>query len=416
MLIQLVPLEHEITNNSFVRRCKIKRTNSDGLEDEIDFWFKIDKSVSLPQDDDCDAYLLAIVMDAMKENKNIEVKGGVSKQLLSNIVEYQAAWNKWLPNIYSQIDITCDYIRDDIKKVPGAICAFSGGVDSTFSVWRHSQLKCSHRSQKINLSSIVHGFDIPLNDKTAFNNARSRSQKALSDVGINLMPIETNYRRISRVNWEHSFSCALVATLSNFKNVAGTCIVGSSEPYDSLVIPWGSSPITDHLLSSGEFVVIHDGASHSRTEKVKEISTWKAGAENLRVCWQGDLKDRNCGVCEKCVRTKLNFLAVKAPIPTCFPKSNIINDLNGVALNNDVVRAEWRQLYEIAGKNRIEEPWVQKLPAIINRKTIIERVLPKGSTRREIIKNLTRRCTRTNFSLRSVKRSVKDILHISKVL
>jgi hypothetical protein len=391
MFIQLVPLDHEITNNSFVRRCKIKRINNNGQDDEEDLWFKIDKSVSLPKDNDCDAYVLAIVMDAMKENKNIEVKGEVSRQLLSNLVEYQAAWNKWLPNIYNQINISCDYIRDDFKKVSGAICAFSGGVDATFSVWRHTQLQCSYRSQKINLCSIVHGFDIPLNDQSAFNNARRRAQNTLRDVGINLFPIETNYRDISRVNWEHSFSCALVATLSNFKNSAGTCIVGSSEPYDSLVIPWGSSPITDHLLSSDEFVVMHDGASHSRTEKVKEISTWKAGADNLRVCWQGDLKDKNCGACEKCIRTKLNFLAVKSPIPSCFPKSNIINDLEGVVLSNDVVRAEWRQLYEFSEKNRIEEPWVQKVSKIINRKTLIDRVLPKGSTRREIIKNLMSR-------------------------
>ena len=329
--------------------------------------------------------------------------------MLSNLVEYQAAWNKWLPGIFSQIDIVVDTVRDDNERVPGAICAFSGGVDATFSVWRHSQLKCSHRSQKINLCAIVHGFDIPLNDKTAFVNARSRSQDTLDDIGLDLIPIRTNYREVSSVNWEHSFSCALVATLSNLKNVAGTCIVGSSEPYDSLVIPWGSSPITDHLLSSGEFIVMHDGASHSRTEKVKEIDGWEAGTSNLRVCWQGDLKDRNCGVCEKCVRTKLNFLAVNSPIPASFPKSDIIADLNGVVLNNDAVRAEWRQLYEIAVKNRIAEPWVRKIPAMIRQKSflekvfpegserrriVMERVLPQGSARRETARNLTRRFSR----------------------
>jgi len=394
MLIQLVPLKHKITDNSCIRRCKIKRLNDDGINNETDLWFQFDRSISPPQDDDCDAYLLAVVMDAMKENKNIEVKGGVSRQLLSNLVEYQAIWNKWLPNIYSQIDISVDRIRTGGAKIPGAICAFSGGIDATFSVWRHTQLKCSYRSHKINLCAIVHGFDIPLKDEIAFNNSKNKAQNTLNDIGINLKPIKTNYRNVSRVNWQHSYSCALAAALSNYKNAAGTCIIGSSEPYDSLVIPWGSSPITDHLLSSDEFVVIHDGASHSRTEKVKEISEWKTGKENLRVCWQGAYKDRNCGTCEKCVRTKLNFLAVQTSIPGCFPNSNLINDMKKVTFKNDIHRAEWRQIYEYAVKNKIKEPWVNKLSSIINNKSIINLILPKRITQSKIVRKTNRLLTR----------------------
>jgi hypothetical protein len=389
--MQLLPLNHRINGNYCERRCNIRRLNDNGIiKNEVELWFKFDKSVSPPKDDDCDAYLLAMIMDAMKENENIEVKGSVSRQLLSNLVEYQAIWNKWLPNIYNKIDIRVNNIRDDIAKVPGAICAFSGGVDATFSVWRHSQSNYSYRSQKINLCTMVHGFDIPLGDERAFNNARNRAQKTLSDIGISLKSIKTNYRVISKTKWEHSFSCALAATLSNFKKMAGTCIIGSSEPYDSLVIPWGSSPITDHLLGSNEFVVIHDGASHSRTEKVKEITEWKAGTDNLRVCWQGDLKDRNCGWCEKCVRTKMNYLAVQAPVPICFPNSNIITDIKNTKLKNDAVKAEWRQIYEYATNNGIEEPWVKAMSAIINKKFTIGGILPKKRTRRKIVKKLTR--------------------------
>ena len=180
------------------------------------------------------------------------------------------------------------------------------------------------------------------------------------------MTVKTNYREISRAIWEDTFSTALVATLSNFKNLAGTCIVGSSEPYDSLVIPWGSSPITDHLLSSDEFVVMHDGASHSRTDKVKDISQWKAGMNNLRVCWEGELKDRNCGTCEKCIRTKLNFLAVGVSIPPCFPASDILEDMKNIKIRNDAVRAEWRQIYEYGITIQSSAPWLEKMKSMID--------------------------------------------------
>lgn len=379
MLVQLVPVKHEITDVSCIRRCKIKRINDGKLEEETELWFELDKTVSVPEYDDCDAYLLAMLMDAMVENRRIEICGKVSKQLLSNLVEFQAAWNKCLPQQYFQVDITAEHIIDDSPSRPknGAVCAFSGGVDATFSVWRHSQLKVSHRSQNINLCVLVHGFDIPLDNETDFISAKERSQKTLDDVGIELKSIKTNFREISKVDWLESFCCALVATLSNFKNDAGTCIIGSCEPYDHLVFPLGSSPITDYLLSSNEFSVMHDGASHNRTDKVKVISEWQAGLEHLRVCWKGDLKDRNCGVCEKCVRTQLNFLAVNAPIPSSFPESNIIDNLKQVKINNDAVMAEWRQLHVFVKAQGIDAPWVNELAHLLREKNVIEKLFSK---------------------------------------
>jgi len=384
----LEPLALESNESDYIRRCNILVFEGVNQVDKKELWFEFSKSVNPPKDKDCDSYLLAAIMDAMKENTNITVKGSVSRQLLSNLIEFQSIWKKWLPHIYHLIDITVDCIRDDSSKVPGAICAFSGGVDATFSVWRHSQSKCSYRSQKINLCSIVHGFDIRLNEQVAFNNARNTAQKTLDDIDINLLPIKTNYRKISRVDWDHSHACALVATLSNFKNMAGTCIVGSTDPYDAIYSPWGSSPITDHLFSSDEFFVIHDGASHSRTEKVKEITEWQVGDENLRVCSKGDTKEGNCGICEKCVRTRLNHLAIQAPIPKCFPNSNINIDIKKVRLSSDAIRTEWQQIYQYAINNGIDEAWVKKIKSLINKKSVIDIILPKGSPRRGIVKNL----------------------------
>ncbi len=143
-----------------------------------------------PDDNDCDSYLLDTIMDAMSEGRDVVVRGSVSLGLLSNLIEYQSAWNKWLPETYSNIDIKVDSIRKEKLPASGAICAFSGGVDATFSVWRHSQRKCHYRSQKIKLCSIVHGFDIPLANETAFENACTRVKKTLDDIHIDIVPIK----------------------------------------------------------------------------------------------------------------------------------------------------------------------------------------------------------------------------------
>jgi len=309
-----------------------------------------------------------MVMDAMNENRDIVVHGKVSRELLSNLVEYQAVWNKWLPEIYNRVNIKVEEIIENPSKVSGALCAFSGGVDATFTVFRNSLNKNSYRSQKINLCSIIHGFDIPLVDNKAFNNVLNQASKTLKVLGIPILPIRTNYRHISNIdNWSYAHLWATVGTLINYKGLAGVCLIGSTEPYNSLVIPWGSTPISDHLLSSASFKVMHDGASHSRNEKVKELAEWNVGLENLRVCIFGEHKDRNCGQCEKCIRTMLNFLVNKLEIPSSFPKKIITkDDLLKIKLSNNAIRAEWRQINEFAKKNNVEAEWVNELHNKLN--------------------------------------------------
>ena len=365
--MRIVPLETISLDNHHTRSCMIQRIDNEQITNEKRLWFRFSDTTSPPLYDDADSYVIAVIMDAMKEGRNIIVKGSVSRELLSNLVEYQAIWHTWLANSYKNIDIVVDSIRDNENAALGAICAFSGGVDGAFSVWRHSQNKYSYRSQTINLAVLVHGFDIPLSDTDAFINAKNNVSQTLEDVGIKVMSIETNFKQISRCSWEHTFACALVATLNNFKSVSGTCIIGSSDDYNHPRYPWGSTPLTDHLLSSDDFKVMHDGSSHSRTEKVDEISEWKASIDNLRVCWEGNIYDKNCGMCEKCLRTQANFLVLKKPIPSCFPdRDNIENKLNNLTQEKcQPLINEWKDILHYAKKNNIQSIWVKHIENIV---------------------------------------------------
>lgn len=381
--IEIEPLPLKTQDGQHIRTCLIKRITDKTTTDCQELWFSFDSSIPAPDNDDCDSYLLATLMDAMKEGRHINIKGSVSKTLLSNLTELQSAWHKWLPRQYSIIAIHVCHHRSDPPPVAGAVCAFSGGVDATFSVWHHHNKNCGYRTQHINFCTLVHGFDIPLHEKTAFQKASGRAQTTLADLQIKLYPVTTNYREIATANWEHCCASALVAALINLKRAAGTCIIGSSDPYNALIIPWGSNPITDHLLGTDSFIVMHDGASHNRNEKVSEISEWKQGVENLRVCWEGDIKDVNCGVCEKCVRTKLNFLAARKTLPSSIPHNDILKEIENITLRTDGLRLEWRQIYTHAKQHGITSEWVEQLPKKFRpQRTIKELLLPNGSRRR----------------------------------
>ena len=53
--------------------------------------------------------------------------------------------------------------------------------------------------------------------------------------------------------------------------------------------------------------MLTDGAGISRAQKIRNIGHEPAALAGLRVCWQGADVSRNCGVCPKCLLTKVNL-------------------------------------------------------------------------------------------------------------
>ena len=89
-----------------------------------------------------------------------------------------------------------------------------------------------------------------------------------------------------------------------------------------------------------------DGAVCNRTEKVAWLSQHaEECTDNLRVCWQGPELDRNCGFCEKCIRTKLNFWASGNAIPAAFPGTLTPETVASIKIDSLTKRRELESLY-----------------------------------------------------------------------
>ena len=71
----------------------------------------------------------------------------------------------------------------------------------------------------------------------------------------------------------------------------------------------GSHPAVDGLFSSQRITVLHAGARFSRVEKVRELASWPTALAALRVCPANVGNKANCGICEKCLGTRLELLA-----------------------------------------------------------------------------------------------------------
>jgi hypothetical protein len=319
--------------------------------------FEISADVVPPVSARHDVTALALLFLAMRNGWPLHVAGQVSRALLVNLAEFQAAWSLWVPG-YRQVEITAD------EEVPasgragtgGAVCAFSGGVDASFALLRHAKGKHPGKLD-VEAAVLVHGFDIPLREAQGFETARLNAVGMTRALGVALTTVRTNWRDIVG-NWEHEFGAGMAAALALFEPIASVGVFGSDEDYGNFVVPWGSNPITNHLLSSDTFRIHTEGGGYTRTAKVAELARHPAVAERLRVCWRAT-DGQNCGVCEKCTRTALNFVASANAVPRGLGSTPGPAAVARLRARNKVQVSYLQDIEAYAGRHGIRIPWLR---------------------------------------------------------
>jgi len=391
--IDLFPQALKSDENGKTRSCLLQQTTMGESITEQELWFAYPINLPMPEDNNCDSYLLATLLPAMQLRAAIRVHGSVSHELLANLTELQYVWNKWLPERYFIIDIQVDRIRARDVQVEGAIAAFSGGVDAQFTAYRHATGRAGYATRDIKAGVFVHGFDIPLDDTEGFDSAVEIATKVLSDINVDLLPVKTNVRALWSIDWEEYHAAAIASVLCGLKRYAGIGLIGSGDSYDVLLTPWGSHPITDPLLSGGNFRIIHDGAGFCRSEKLIILSSWSIGIRNLRVCWAGNRHDRNCGHCEKCVRTRLNLLLAGVDNPACFDTPIESSLFRFMVLKSKAVRIDWSLIRQEMIETGRGLEWLPYIEKVLKRKSSpkLSRLFPLGSKRRMWVKKILMR-------------------------
>lgn len=312
-----------------------------------------------------------LVFFAMHHGKHLHVEGPVSASLLDNLEDLVVSWVNWRPDLYQRINISA---AEEVRTPDGpsssvisnqAVAAFSGGLDASFTAWRHVSGKVGRRNKKLIAGVLIHGFDIPLDAHQAFETAYKTAAESLGSLGVPLAVIKTNWRTQTSVNWNLEFGAGISTCLRHWQGMAGTALSGSDDDYRNLTLPWGGNPITYPMLSSSDFRVVYDGVEFSRTEKAEGITDWPTGMRNLRVCWQGPLTGKNCGICEKCLRTKMNFLAVGAPLPESLSDLPTVWQILRIRTRRVSQLPSLKEIIEIGSKRKITGMWLTALKVSI---------------------------------------------------
>jgi hypothetical protein len=359
--------EHHAGASGTRRCCVLERLSQEHFTALEPIWIEI-PGLSIPEPAVWDGFLFGILLRLMEMGAPVRIDGAISRQALRNAIELQDVWSLWCPNKYRRVSLepasVVDLSPEAGKQV---ICAFSGGADGTFSLLRHRLRWLGEAALPVGPALMVHGFDVPLAEAHSFDLLVKRCVPLLSQLGVPLHVARTNLKVASQQHWGYSFAAQLACCLHQFTGIYSGGIIGSSEPYDAQVFPWGSTPMTDPLLSGGTFSIFHDGAGYSRTAKLERIKDHEIALRTLKVCWEGPHAEENCGTCEKCVRTRLNLLAVGVPSPPCFSGPLDPGAISTIGLPGPAQYAELLSIFNYSRQHGIEAEWMDVLRARLDR-------------------------------------------------
>ncbi len=294
-------------------------------------------------------FLLAFLLPAMRLGDPLVVDGPVGPGTIDNLMEWQEAMASWHPGQLTVVPIRAedDGTTPAAPRPPGerrALMAFSGGLDSCFTAVRNAPRAAqlpgatSHRQTAATAGLMVHGFDIAVHESQAFRSAYDRSAAILRALGMAPLWLRTDVRTLEQrfdLSWETAgHGIWLVAALACLEGAFDQLLVPSTFTYGQQLLPWGSNPLTDPLLGSAATAVWHDGAAHDRLAKARAVAGSEPVLQGLRVCWEGDEHDRNCGRCYKCLTTQACFWLAGVDDPPCFHRPGTPADLAGVAFRS----------------------------------------------------------------------------------
>lgn len=290
----------------------------------LDYWFDLPADLEDELADDENGWAVLMLPLACYFKEPLHLEGPVDRLLLDNLKGVQQIWCAWYKEL-AEVPIHAAKVRDADRIAIVAetekrtISCFSGGIDSFFTLIRHDTEALGDGTTTIDDLLSVAGFNSQMDD---FDQMWADLGPAAERFGRRLIPVLTNVRYGAQPTAtcysveKYMVGYAHMAILAGIVHLLGKryreFLIPASHHYANLM-PYGSHPLTDHLLSSARLSVVHDGASFTRIERTEVIAQSDEALKVLHVCFQ-DFGEGNCSQCQKCVRTMaaLDILGAKA--------------------------------------------------------------------------------------------------------
>jgi hypothetical protein len=177
---------------------------------------------------------------------------------------------------------------------------FSGGLDSYYSLFHFPG---------VDTLVFVIGYDIRLASPAAAEPMIARFRRLAADRGQRLVTVATNLRDhplLGAQRWARYCGAPQMVISHLLAREASTFVVSSSH-HGSHRVPWGSNPDLDWRWGNERVAIEHFGLECWRGDKLVALADQPLVHASLHVCYPVPADGRNCGHCEKCLRTRLHY-------------------------------------------------------------------------------------------------------------
>lgn len=258
-----------------------------------------------------DAFAVGCMVPAIAHRETrLVMEGEICPKLRDGIGVAMRWYRHWYGPRWTPIPIEAPARREERASSArrGAIY-FSCGIDSLYSLRRLLQRFPAEHPSRPEVALFVIGYDLrkPLAVERALANAAAAS----AALGLDLLPIRSNIPSLDDDYslWQMQFGGPGFVSLAHGVGagierawLAADCDIPN-------LVPWCNHPATIPELSSYSVEIHQDGIEATRAQKAGAIADWPIAQRHLRVCTRNPERELNCGVCEKCVRTRLELLA-----------------------------------------------------------------------------------------------------------
>ena len=373
--------------------------------DPATLYFEVDEDRGEDMVANPHAFLLAAAVPALRfGERRIALAAPACPVLLEGLGAALAIINEWnygekhAPPVIEVAERVSELLP---RRVERAGTFFSGGIDS-YATLRLNELAYP-ANHPYRIREGVLAFGLEQDDPSKFGFVESSLRRAAADHGIELTTVATNAYLLYRDEdardgfrfWRNVFEGSALAAIAHSLVHRFSAMSISGTMSSRILVPSGSHMMLVHSYSSSDLRIHHAGGELTRLQKVAVVVAGDVATSHIRVC--NDFRrysssSLNCGECPKCIKTKLEFIALdREDLLAAFSLQEV-----SASLIRKKVRFMWR--YDLECYSQLVKPLAARghrdIARVLDRMVAMFRLFGPDVGARQIPERLVRRLRR----------------------
>jgi hypothetical protein len=302
------------------RRVRVQSTIlwEDCDRPEFDLWAEVDGGQTAegfwPNPN---GFLLASLLPAWRfGERRVRVEAELCPLLTSDITAALITLRRWYDDLSAWPAIESPATLSTRQPVAArALGLLSCGIDSLSMIRDNWLLLPELHPARIRTGIIIdftklHGYSLESTERES-RLRRDAADELAARTGLETVNVRTNVLDLHPGAGFFSYKShgsILAAVAHLFSNRFDRAFIAASIYRFNVTYKWGSHPLLDPYFSTADLTVRDWGAHQSRIEKTRVVANWPEGVDAIQVCPNPRKTERNCGYCEKCVRTMTGLL------------------------------------------------------------------------------------------------------------